>query len=153
MEFVIENLRLKDLVAIVRQNQKFHDEFVSFLKKAKYPDVHAFIGESDDGKANAILEEYLQQESSQKLYDGIGRPYADSKAKWYFLAWIFRDAPAQRLEPLLRSIKGATLDKRKAILLNRLRKFVGPVLPEAKNGVGQSFRKLCWRVWREVEGH
>ena len=68
-----------------------------------------------------------------KLYDGLGRPYSDTVAKWYFLAWVLRDAPAQRLGPLLRTIVGDTLDRRKASLLNELRKFVGPLFPEAEN--------------------
>ena len=142
MEFVIDNLRLKDLVAIVRQNQQFYEEFVSFLSKNNYPNVHAFINESDPAKAKSVLEQYLQKQSKEKLYDGLGRPYADNKAKWYFLAWMLRDAPAQRLEPLLRSIKGASLDKRKAVLLNHLRKFVGPLFPEAE--------KWSWSVLSEV---
>lgn len=43
MTFVLENLRLRDLVAIVRQNQAFHDEFVRFLATHRYRDVHAFV--------------------------------------------------------------------------------------------------------------
>jgi hypothetical protein len=142
MGFVIDNLRLKDLVAIVCQNQKFYEEFVVFLHNKQYTDVYAFINEQDDVKAKATLEEYLQKQSTEKLYDGIGRPYPDNKAKWYFLAWVLRDAPAQRLEPLLRNMKGESLDKRKATLLNQLRKFVGPLFPEAE--------KWDWPVLSEV---
>lgn len=42
------------------------------------------------------------------LYDGIGKPYSPSKACYFFLAWMIRDAPAQRLRPLIsRMIKEA----------------------------------------------
>ena len=133
MAFVLENLRLADLVAIVKQNQRFYDEFVAFLKKQGYADIHAFIKEEDDAKARRVLSEYLLHQSVAQLHDGLGRPYSDAKAKWYFLAWIMRDAPAQRLEPLLRSLEGASLEQRKTNLLNHLRKFVGPLFPEAAN--------------------
>jgi hypothetical protein len=35
------------------------------------------------------------------LFDGIGRKYAHRKACYYFFAWLLRDAPQQRLQPLL----------------------------------------------------
>jgi hypothetical protein len=131
MSFVIENLRLRDLAAIVKQNQAFYDEFLDYLGKKGYSDIHSFVYEKDDEKAVVVLEEYLASRCEAKLYDGLGRPYSEAIAKWYFLAWILRDAPAQRLAPLLRTVEGGTLDRRKASLLNHLRKFVGPLFPEA----------------------
>jgi hypothetical protein len=67
------------------------------------------------------------------LLDGLARPYQDATAKWYFLAWILRDAPAQRLQPILSSVEGASLAERRANLLNQLRKFVGPLFPQAES--------------------
>jgi len=131
MTFVIENLRLRDLVAIVKQNQAFYSEFLEFLKGRGYKDIHAFVNERVDARAIAVLEDYLSGQPQAKLYDGLGRPYSDTVAKWYFLAWILRDAPAQRLAPLLRTVEGDSLDRKKANLLNQLRKFVGPLFPEA----------------------
>lgn len=131
MTFVLENLRLRDLVAIVRQNQAFHDEFVRFLATHGYRDVHTFVREANDAMAVRVLETYLATQSTAQLFDGLGRPYSDTIAKWYFLAWILRDAPAQRLGPLLRSVDGDSLGKKKATLLNQLRRFVGPLFPEA----------------------
>ncbi len=133
MTFILENLRLRDLVAIVRQNQAFHDEFVQFIATHGYKDVHAFVHEKKDSEAVRVLEAYLASHTKSKLYDGLGRPYADTLAKWYFLAWMLRDAPAQRLGPLLSSVAGDTLDKKKATLFNQLRKFVGPLFPDAAN--------------------
>lgn len=130
MTFVLANLRLKDLVAIVRQNQCFYAEFVTFLQSEGYADVHRFVSEPDDARALEVLDKYLASSSKAKLYDGLGRPYKATIAKWYFLAWILRDAPAQRLAPLLKSIDGDSLDKKKAHLLNEIRKFVGPLFPE-----------------------
>lgn len=53
--FVLENLRLRDLVAIVRQNQAFHDEFVRFLSGHGHRDVHAFVKEAEDANADGGL--------------------------------------------------------------------------------------------------
>lgn len=142
MSFVIENLRLRDLVTIVKQNQQFYAEFVKFLTGKGYKDIHDFINDKDDLRAIFVLEDYLTSRPKSKFYDGLGRPYPDVTAKWYFLAWILRDAPVQRLAPLLRTIEGDSLDKKKAFLLNQLRKFVGPLFPEAK--------KWEWPVLSEV---
>jgi hypothetical protein len=133
MGFIIENLRLLELVAIVKQNQKFYDDFCSYLHEHGYIDVHAFVKENSDEKATRAIREYLERQGEVPLLDGLARPYKDSTAKWYFLAWILRDAPAQRLQPLLSSIPGMSMEERRANLLNQLRKFVGPLFPEAEN--------------------
>jgi len=133
MAFIIENLRLQELVAIVKQNQKFYEDFCCFLNEHDYADVHAFVKERSGAKAKRVICGYLERQSGAQLLDGLARPYTDSTAKWYFLAWILRDAPAQRLQPLLASIPGATLEERRANLLNQLRKFVGPLFPAATN--------------------
>jgi len=132
-KYVVENLRLRELVAIVKQNQKFYEDFCLFLEERGYSNLHAFINERSDEKAAKVLGDYLARQSSVQLLDGLGRPYKDSVARWYFLAWTLRDAPAQRLQPLLSSIEGNTLDQRRVNLLNQLRKFVGPLFPQAAN--------------------
>jgi hypothetical protein len=132
MPLVTDNLRLAELVAIVRQNQAFFDSFTNFLGEHGYPTIKDFIEEHDDNRAIATIESYLLTAHDEVLYDGIGRPYAKDVGNWYFLAWLLRDAPAQRLGPLLKSIEGGSLSERKAKLLNSIRKFVGPLFPEAE---------------------
>lgn len=133
MSFVIENLRLQELVAIVRQNQRFYDDFCVYLKERGYSEVHDFIREPSDSKATKVIKDYLVRQSAAQLLDGLARPYKDSTARWYFLAWILRDAPAQRLQPLLASVEGDSIDEKRANLLNQLRKFVGPLFPQAES--------------------
>lgn len=142
MDLVIDNLRLAELVAIVRQNEAFFVAFVQFLNQHGYKDIHAFINELDDKKALTVIEGYLQHADKAHLYDGIGRPYTSELAKWYFLAWTMRDAPAQRLGPLLRNVEGNSMSERRANLLNEVRKFVGPLFPEAE--------KWTWHTISEV---
>ena len=49
------------------------------------------------------------------LFDGIGRSYSHLKACYYFFSWIIRDAPQQRLAPLIsRIVKQSNLNKTEA---------------------------------------
>jgi len=128
--FIIENLRLRELVSIVNANRAFFEEFEGFLTGDGYADVRAFVFEPDDSKAIATIERYLQHVGGAVLYDGLARPYERGKAKFYFLAWLFRDAPAQRLGPLIEKGGGRSLVNRRAKLLNEIRRFVGPLFPE-----------------------
>jgi hypothetical protein len=136
---VIENLRLVDLVAIAETNRPFFEEFEAFLATNGYPSVYAFISAAD---ASNVVSLYLATPSEQKLFDGVGRPYAAGKAKWYFLAWLFRDAPAQRLGPLLRQFQGANILARRGAILEQVRRFVAPLFP--------SSQYWTWPVVREV---
>jgi hypothetical protein len=133
MDPVIHNLRLLELVAIVRENQRFYDDFVTFLREEGYITVLQFIQETDDQRAIDTITRYLTRHSEVHLYDGLLRPYANSKAKWYFLAWLLRDAATQRLEPLLKYVPGQNTVEKKAHLLNEVRKFVEPLFPDASS--------------------
>ena len=129
MSFVIENIRLKELVAITNANKPFHDELLEFLRGEGYLNLHAFVKEPSGERATAALAKYLGQASAAQLFDGLGRPYAQAKARWYLLAWILRDAPTQRLEPLLEKAKRDEMPAQRARLLNAIRAFVGPLFP------------------------
>ena len=131
MDPVLHNLRLLELVAIVRENRKFYDDFVTFLREEGYTTILQFIQETNDARAIGTITSYLTRPSEVRLYDGLLRPYANSKAKWYFLAWLLRDAATQRLEPLLKSVSGGNRVEQKANLLNEVRKFVEPLFPDA----------------------
>src|SRR5271154_1337023 len=78
MAFVIENLRLRDLVAIIRQNQKFYEDFCVYLKQSGYQDLHSFICEQSDAKAIKAIQTYFDRQSQVQLLDGLARPYQDA---------------------------------------------------------------------------
>ena len=86
MDFVIDNLRLAELVAIVRQNEAFFDAFVEFLAERGYRDVHAFVNEPDDSRAISVIESYFSHTNTEQLFDGIGRPYASDIANG--ISWL-----------------------------------------------------------------
>jgi hypothetical protein len=133
MDFVLHNLRLKELVTIVQENKKFYEDFVIFLQTEGYNSVLEFIQEPSDDKAAETISKYLIRPSEVKLYDGLLRPYSNSTAKWFFLAWLLRDAATQRLQPLLKTVPGKTAIERKTYLLNEVRKFVEPLFPESES--------------------
>ncbi len=133
MDFVLYNLRLRELVTIVQENKYFYEDFVTFLRGEGYGSVRDFVREPSDKRAMQTISKYLTRPSQAKLYDGLFRPYSDAKAKWFFLAWLLRDAATQRLEPLLKGVPGETVIERKTYLLNEVRKFVEPLFPEAES--------------------
>jgi hypothetical protein len=131
MDFVIENIRLRELVAVVGENRAYFDDFLLCLKEHGFADLPSFVNTTDDRQALETISAYLARKSEAQLLDGVGKPYANSKARWFFLSWVFRDAPAQRLGPLVAHVRGATPTERKANLLNELRKHVGPLFPDS----------------------
>jgi len=58
---------------------------------------------SQDDITSLILRCHARgaQPDTPALFDGIGRQYSHRRAVYYFFAWIVRDAPQQRLQPIL----------------------------------------------------
>ena len=133
MDLVLHNLRLQELVAVVQENQQFYQDFVEFLEQEGYNSVLDFIQEPSDERAAGTIRRYLTRSSEVRLYDGLLRPYSNSRAKWFFLSWLLRDAATQRLQPLLNAVPGNTINERRAYLLNEIRKFVAPLFPLSEN--------------------
>lgn len=133
MDFILHNLRLAELVTIVQENKAFYEDFIHFLQAEGYRTILDFVQEPSDEKAEATLRRYLERKTEVKLYDGLLRPYSNGKAKWFFLAWLLRDAATQRLQPLLKGVPGKSDNERKTFLLNEIRKFVAPLFPAAEN--------------------
>lgn len=127
---VIENLRLAELVTVANANRPFFDDFVRFTASLGYRSLAAFIVEPDQAKGFDNILAYLQRPLpwGVQLFDGIARPYEASKAKFFLLSWILRDAPAQRLGPIVRTMPGATVLYRQAHLLNAIRSHVAGIL-------------------------
>jgi len=76
------------------------------------------------------------------LFDGIGRVYNHSKACFYFFAWIIRDAPQQRLSPLISRMQKA----------NDVKKFVAETdsLTELIFEYRSIVKNFEWATVREI---
>lgn len=128
-DLVVENLRLKELILVVNKNKPFFDEFLGFIKGSGYDDIHAFIAENDEEKLTKVVDSYFDAPFENTLFDGIARPYNDSKSKWFFITWLLRDAPQQRLQPIISSLQGTTKERR-VWVVKKIMHFVSPLLPE-----------------------
>ena len=150
MTNIPDNIRLKELAIIANSNKLFFDDFINFIQSESYRNLHEFVTEKDSSKAQQVLLKYLQRKVANdlNLYDGIARPYPQSKAKWLFLGWIFRDAPIQRLQNILKNIDG-TANERKATLLNHVREYVSAILPEPERW---EWFPICEVIMERLEG-
>ncbi|MEJ1369942.1 MAG: hypothetical protein RPU35_17390 [Candidatus Sedimenticola sp. (ex Thyasira tokunagai)] len=128
-ELVVENLRLKELILVVNKNKPFFDEFVGFLNSNGYSDIHSFVSETDEEIITNLVNLYFDTPFDNTLFDGIARPYNESKSKWFFITWVLRDAPQQRLQPIVSSLDGSTKEKRTWVI-NKIMRFVSPLLPQ-----------------------
>lgn len=108
MAFVVENIRLRELAIIAEQNRAFFDHFLIFLDNEGYGSLHLFVTEKDEAKGRTVLLRYFNRAlpPGVHLFDGVARQYKPDRAKWLFLGWIFRDAPSQRLGPMVTSMEG-----------------------------------------------
>jgi len=76
------------------------------------------------------------------LFDGIGRSYAHQKACYYFFSWLVRDAPKQRLEPLLQRVVRASKRRRVDVEVEALAALIYKY-----RGILKTF---SWEAVREV---
>lgn len=133
MAFAVENIRLKELAVIADKNRPIFIDFVGYLKGEGYQSLHEFVLEKDEKRAGAIILKYLLRPLPRgiSLYDGVARPYKPEVAKWLLLGWVFRDAPVQRLRPMVASMPGQTVAQKQAALLNKIRAYVAKIFPQA----------------------
>ena len=132
LSFMIKNLRLKELAIVAEQNKATFEYLVRFVTSAGYPSLQAFVLDTNHDKAESVILRFLQTPfpNGVALFDGIARPYPPKKAKWLLLGWVFRDAPEQRLRPLISSMPGNTTAEKQATLLNQVRAFAGEIFPD-----------------------
>lgn len=111
----ITHYRLIELAKLADQAKPFYDWIEKQAKKetGSHKSLNEIIFDSDKiVLKNIILNCYKEKENKPFLFDGIGRVYPHTKACFYFFAWLIRDAPQQRLSPLiLKMRKINTIDK------------------------------------------
>ncbi len=101
----ITHYRLVELSKLADQAKPFYDWVEKIAKKQT--GSHKLLNEiilhaSKKSLSDIILCCYSEtDENKPLLFDGIGRVYPHAKACFYFFAWIIRDAPQQRLAPLI----------------------------------------------------
>ncbi len=83
-----------------------------------------------------------EQQGLPILFDGIGRSYPHQKACYYFFSWMVRDAPKQRLEPLLQRIVRQSKRRRVDVEVQALAALIYKYR--------QNLRTFSWDAVREV---
>lgn len=105
----ITHSRLVDLTQLADQAAAFYDwattEFQTVLKRKDSLDQILRTASLNDIKRGiAVCYEASGEDNLPLLFDGVGRTYPHAKACYYFFSWIIRDAPQQRLAPLITRI-------------------------------------------------
>lgn len=127
----IAHYRLIQLTSLAEQERPFYEWVERYAKAQTHSDVtlNEFLMHSDlDAIKKLITTVYFDESSNRPhLFDGAGRFYEHRKASFFFFAWLIRDAPQQRLAPLItkmRKIKGHELKREQAEIDSLSRLFV-----------------------------
>lgn len=108
----ISHQRLVELTKLADQARPYYDYIERKAKEVAcdHRNLTEILMSADKGLLKAIFSACYQDNSllCPPLFDGIGNPYPQNIACFFFLSWMIRDAPTQRLQPLLaRMVKNA----------------------------------------------
>ncbi len=103
----ITHTRLVELTKLADRAKPFYDWIESRFQKcfSKNASLDEMLKEASKSEVkSAIFNCYQAEGSLPLLFDGVGRSYPHSKACYYMFSWLIRDAPQQRLGPLIQRI-------------------------------------------------
>ena len=105
----ITHYRLIELSTLADQAKPFYDwvEKKAKIVTGSHKELNEILLAVTRDELLSILH-ICYEESEEKrpfLFDGIGRVYGHKKACFYFFSWLIRDAPKQRLEPLIKEMR------------------------------------------------
>lgn len=107
----IAHYRLVELTKLADQAKPFYDWVERKAKHSlsSHSSLHDILmGASKEELVKIITNCYSEEEGKRPLlFDGIGRVYPHIKACFYFFSWMIRDAPQQRLSPLIARMQRA----------------------------------------------
>lgn len=107
----IAHYRLIELAKLADQAKPFYDwiERVARRITGSHQDLNAILLLCSKADLAQVINACYSDSTDDKplLFDGIGRVYPHGKACFYFFAWMIRDAPQQRLAPLIARMRRA----------------------------------------------
>lgn len=105
----ITHHRLIELSRLADQAKPFYDWVEKTAKRltGSHRDLNDILMSASRSEIASIINTCYQESEVKRplLFDGVGRVYPHAKACFYFFAWIIRDAPIQRLAPLISQMK------------------------------------------------
>jgi hypothetical protein len=120
----ISHYRLVDLVRLACQAEPFYDWVERRAKRAlaSHLSLHDILMGCSKGELRSIVHSCYFDDRDEKplLFDGIGRVYPHHKACFYFFAWMIRDAPQQRLSPLISRMRKSDKVEKKVAEIDSL---------------------------------
>lgn len=143
----VSHSRLVDLAKLADQAKPFYDWVaVQFQAQAAsrrtLDEILKTMSEVDLRAAMERCYILANQPQVPILTDGVGRTYPHLKACYYFFSWLIRDAPQQRLYPLITRVANATNQTRAQAEVRVLAALIVKYRPN----VGT----FCWEAVREV---
>lgn len=143
----IAHLRLVDLTRLADQAKPFYDwaemQFQRILATSQ-PLEQICIASSKEQLQLGLRQCYdaAGKPDLPLLFDGAGRSYPHAQACYYFFSWMIRDAPKQRLEPLIRRIMQSSGRSRIDIEIDVLASLIYKYRTDVKT--------FTWEVIREI---
>ena len=112
----IAHYRLIELAKLADQAKPFYDWVEKVAKRVtgQSKDLNGILFSCTKQQMKEIIISCYEDSNEEKplLFDGIGRVYDHYKACFYFFAWIIRDAPQQRLLPLISRMQKVDIIKK-----------------------------------------
>src|SRR5690242_14049389 len=113
----LSHLRLVDLANLADRAKPFYDwvEQQFQLHTKRQNSLHILLSTLNSEAIRENIQFCYKPNSLvdlPRLFDGVGRTYPHSKACYYFFSWLIRDAPQQRLSPLIQRIVSNTGKRR-----------------------------------------
>ena len=142
----IAHYRLIELTKLADQAKPFYDWIEKHAKMVtgSHKMFNEILMTCSKEDLNKIIQACYLDANDEKpfLFDGIGRVYTHFKACFYFFAWIIRDAPQQRLSPLITRMQKA----------NDVRKFIAETdsLTELIFEYRRIVKNFEWATVREI---
>ena len=101
----IAHYRLVELSRLVDQARPFYDWVEKQARRVSgsHRSLNEILLRCSKGEIVQIINACYSDSADDRpfLFDGIGRTYPHAKACFFFFAWLIRDAPQQRLSPLV----------------------------------------------------
>ncbi|MBV6449322.1 MAG: hypothetical protein MHPDNHAH_00032 [Anaerolineales bacterium] len=105
----ITHSRLVELTKLADQAKPFYNwiesRFQKMLsRKASLDEILRTASKAEIHQSILACYSVTGEKNVPFLFDGVGRSYPHSKACYYMFSWLIRDAPQQRLSPLIQRI-------------------------------------------------
>ncbi|MEK7398612.1 MAG: hypothetical protein AAB116_16895, partial [Candidatus Poribacteria bacterium] len=104
-EINIAHYRLIELTKLADQAKPFYNWVEKHAKRitGSHRSLNEILFSCSKMEIEKVINACYSDGNDEKplLFDGIGRVYPHAKACFYFFAWMIRDAPQQRLSPLI----------------------------------------------------